>query len=598
MSEETSQSEDQKILEEQNESAQTPPVLGEHAERVNSVASKINKVYAAAIVGGFILLAVIVFAGYFFWPQVSGVFGLQNDTPVSNNDVFCAKDSKVCPDGSSIDRIPPNCQFSECPTIEEVIEEEIDTSDWKTYRNEKFGFEFQHPANEQVYGAEPGPDDEDWIVVGKITPGFPPVFNIKPTAIPISAESSFNPENLDLDQVKTWKISKTATEIWKMNKVETDRTTSDIEEVRISNRTGYKFYLTGAYSDWAFQQRLYVKTVYIFIDDDKGNKFQISYPADNTTSQQIISTFRFLNQPDTFDWQTYRNEELGFEVRYPKDWMYSESENHTSFVPKVFTHIEGGYPILYINRSQNNKGLHIEDWWIDSIENYNPKEKTNMLQNTERKSLEINLNDAYSVRSTDTIIGNSFHAVYIKHNGYVYTFSSQFSNEDLFGDNEYAQILSTFKFLDQPDTSDWQTYRNEELGFEVQNPGDWVYRQSDRGVTFLEKKFAEKETAIPNLHIRVVSNNEKLDIDDWWIDSIQNDGDKEQLLQYTERTFVEVNSYPAYSVRTTDAYTSIPFHRVYITVGGSIYVMNTAFGYDLFGDNDYAKILSSFNFIN
>lgn len=29
--------------------------------------------------------------------------------------VFCTMDAKVCPDGSSVGRIPPSCEFAPCP---------------------------------------------------------------------------------------------------------------------------------------------------------------------------------------------------------------------------------------------------------------------------------------------------------------------------------------------------------------------------------------------------------------------------------------------------------------------------------------------------
>src|SRR3989338_10780006 len=28
----------------------------------------------------------------------------------------CSKELKICPDGSSVGRIPPSCEFAECPT--------------------------------------------------------------------------------------------------------------------------------------------------------------------------------------------------------------------------------------------------------------------------------------------------------------------------------------------------------------------------------------------------------------------------------------------------------------------------------------------------
>lgn len=31
------------------------------------------------------------------------------------NEVFCTRDAKVCPDGSEVGRIPPDCEFAACP---------------------------------------------------------------------------------------------------------------------------------------------------------------------------------------------------------------------------------------------------------------------------------------------------------------------------------------------------------------------------------------------------------------------------------------------------------------------------------------------------
>lgn len=30
-------------------------------------------------------------------------------------EVFCTMDAKICPDGSSVGRIPPSCDFAPCP---------------------------------------------------------------------------------------------------------------------------------------------------------------------------------------------------------------------------------------------------------------------------------------------------------------------------------------------------------------------------------------------------------------------------------------------------------------------------------------------------
>jgi len=55
--------------------------------------------------------------------------------------VTCTQEAKICPDGSAVGRTGPNCEFTECPIVEQN-----ETADWKTYTNEKYKFEFQYPA--------------------------------------------------------------------------------------------------------------------------------------------------------------------------------------------------------------------------------------------------------------------------------------------------------------------------------------------------------------------------------------------------------------------------------------------------------------------
>ncbi|MFA5071796.1 MAG: hypothetical protein WAW15_02165 [Minisyncoccales bacterium] len=57
----------------------------------------------------------------------------------------CIMDVKICPDGSSVGRISPNCEFAACP--EEVGE----TVDWLIYTNEKFGYEIKYPSNYSLF---------------------------------------------------------------------------------------------------------------------------------------------------------------------------------------------------------------------------------------------------------------------------------------------------------------------------------------------------------------------------------------------------------------------------------------------------------------
>lgn len=71
-----------------------------------------------------IVIIVIIFIAlvgyYLFYPIIRASW------PVA-----CTMEAKLCPDGSSVGRVGPKCEFSDCP------------SDRLKYRNEEFGFEIE-----------------------------------------------------------------------------------------------------------------------------------------------------------------------------------------------------------------------------------------------------------------------------------------------------------------------------------------------------------------------------------------------------------------------------------------------------------------------
>jgi hypothetical protein len=54
----------------------------------------------------------------------------------------CTMEAKLCPDGSSVGRSGPNCEFSPCPTPTPDP-----TADWKTYTNNQYNFSFKYPGD-------------------------------------------------------------------------------------------------------------------------------------------------------------------------------------------------------------------------------------------------------------------------------------------------------------------------------------------------------------------------------------------------------------------------------------------------------------------
>ena len=89
----------------------------------------------------FVVVAVFAFGGvfayeYYLKSQIPNPNDQQNLN--DQNQTACTMEAKVCPDGSSVGRTGPNCEFTECPD---------QTAGWKTYTNSEYGFEFKYPRD-------------------------------------------------------------------------------------------------------------------------------------------------------------------------------------------------------------------------------------------------------------------------------------------------------------------------------------------------------------------------------------------------------------------------------------------------------------------
>ncbi|MEY4731453.1 MAG: hypothetical protein RL681_399 [Candidatus Parcubacteria bacterium] len=84
---------------------------------------------------GFAPIVIILAALGIMLLGVSGYFIVSKKAP-SVGPVQCPTDAKLCPDGSSVGRTGPNCEFAACPD---------EAAGWKIYRNEEGGYSFKYP---------------------------------------------------------------------------------------------------------------------------------------------------------------------------------------------------------------------------------------------------------------------------------------------------------------------------------------------------------------------------------------------------------------------------------------------------------------------
>lgn len=98
---------------------------------------------------GLIIIFLVGLGGYYLGKKTSNQLSpIEEITPIISQTQQCTMDAKICPDGSSVGRSGPNCEFTACPSIKPATAEPtLNQSLWKTYIDPTYHFQVNYPPN-------------------------------------------------------------------------------------------------------------------------------------------------------------------------------------------------------------------------------------------------------------------------------------------------------------------------------------------------------------------------------------------------------------------------------------------------------------------
>lgn len=157
-------------------------------------------------------------------------------------------------------------------------------------------------------------------------------------------------------------------------------------------------------------------------------------------------------------WKSYQDAELGISLEYPSDWLVSRQERYLSIYDP-----DAMFNFVSVSQENSNVTLPLSKW-VEDITKTEIECKTPDCSKGPPTKYEGYLSlggrqvEAFSNNSSTVLSVNYLSKV---NNRLTHVHFSNFNNLESIG--EMDKIVTSFKFL--PDTSTWQTYKNDQLNF-------------------------------------------------------------------------------------------------------------------------------------